>query len=327
LVDLGARAAQVNITADYYPLPNFAREVRLKIGIAGTGRMGSAVAGRLLGLGHEVTVWNRTREKTAPLAAAGATVAATPSALATRCEIVITLLTDAAAIDAMYQGADGLLAGDVRDTLFIDMSTVRPGTEVALAARVTAKGAAFIECPVGGTVGPAKEGKLLGFVGGETGDVARARPVLHQLCRRVEHVGPVGAGARMKLAINLPLLVYWQALAEALSLCQPLGIDAPRLLDIFADTSGAPNMLKVRGASIAATLQGHETAPVTVDIETIRKDLGTMVEEAGAMSRTLPLAARALECFDEAVEEGWGARDITMFPVRWLAKSGSDSDP
>jgi 3-hydroxyisobutyrate dehydrogenase len=124
----------------------------------------------------------------------------------------------------------------------------------------------------------------------------------------------------MKLAINLPLLVYWQALGEALSLCQPLGIDAARLMDILADTSGAPNMLKVRGASIAATLQGKETTPVTVDIDTVRKDLRTMVEEARAMSRTLPLTARALECFDEAVKDGWGARDVTMFPVRWLQR-------
>ena len=124
----------------------------------------------------------------------------------------------------------------------------------------------------------------------------------------------------MKLAINLPLLVYWQALGEALSLCQPLGIDATRLMDIFADTSGGPNMLKVRGPSIAATLQGKETSPVTVDIDTIRKDLRTMVEEARSMSRTLPLTSRALECFDEAVKDGWGARDVTMFPVRWLRR-------
>jgi 3-hydroxyisobutyrate dehydrogenase len=287
----------------------------LKIGIAGTGRMGAAIAGRLLGLGHEVTVWNRTPGKTRTLAAAGAKVAATPAELAAHVEIVLTILTDAAAIDAMYDGAHGLLSGDVRGKLFVDMSTVRPETEVALAAKVTAKGAAFIECPVGGTIGPAKEGRLLGFVGGEAGDVARAKPVLDQMCRRVEHVGVVGAGARMKLAINLPLLVYWQALGEALSLCQPLGIDATRLMDIFADTSGGPNMLKVRGPSIAATLQGKETSPVTVDIDTVRKDLRTMVEEARSMSRTLPLTSRALECFDEAVKDGWGARDVTMFPL------------
>ena len=292
----------------------------MKIGIAGTGRMGAAIAGRLFGLGHEVTVWNRTPEKTRVLEAAGASVAATPRELASSVEIVVTILTDAAAIDATYHGGEGLLAGDVGGKLFIEMSTVRPETPVALLARVKAAGAAMIDCPVGGSVGPAKEGKLFGFVGGEAGDVARARPILDQLCRRVEHVGPVGAGASMKLAINLPLLVYWQALGEALSLCAPLGIDPERLIDILADTSGGPNMLKTRGPAIAATLRGKETSPVTVDIETMRKDLRTMVEEARSMGRTLPLTSCALERFDEAVRDGWGARDVTMFPARFLAR-------
>jgi 3-hydroxyisobutyrate dehydrogenase len=286
----------------------------MKIGVAGTGRMGAAIAGRLLGLGHELTVWNRTPEKARALEAAGAGVAAIPRELASRVEIVITILTDAAAIDAAYHGAEGLLAGDVRGKLFIEMSTVRPETPVALLAAVRDRGAAMIDCPVGGSVGPAKDGKLFGFVGGEASDVARAKPVLDQVCRRVEHVGPVGAGARMKLAINLPLLVYWQALGEALSLCAPLGIEPARLMDILADTSGGPNMLKARGPAIAATLQGKETAPVTVDIGTMRKDLRTMIDEAASMGRTLPLTACTLERFDEAVRDGWGERDVTMFP-------------
>ncbi|MGZ5065684.1 MAG: NAD(P)-dependent oxidoreductase [Usitatibacter sp.] len=293
----------------------------MNVGIAGTGRMGAAIAGRLLGLGHDVTVWNRTAEKTKALAAAGAGVAAAPSELASRAEIIITILTDAAAIDATYEGSQGLLAGDVRGKLFIEMSTVRPETPIALREKVRARGAAMIDCPVGGSVGPAKDGKLLGFVGGEASDVARAKPVLDQLCRRVEHVGPVGAGARMKLAINLPLLVYWQALGEALSLCAPLGIEPARLMEILADTSGGPNMLKTRGPAIAATLQGKETTPVTVDIETMRKDLRTMVEEARSMGHALPLTACALERFDEAVRDGWGARDVTMFPARFLNRS------
>ena len=291
----------------------------MKIGIAGTGRMGSAVAGRLLHLGREVAVWNRTAAKTFALAAAGARIADSARGLAMGCDVVITMLTDAAAVEATYASAAGLLAGEVRGKLFIEMSTVRPETQIALASRVRSKGAAMIDCPVGGSVGPAKDGKLFGFVGGTPADVERARPVLEQLCRRIEHVGPVGAGARMKLAINLPLLVYWQALAEALSLCAPLGIEPARLIDILADTSGGPNMLKARGASIAATLQGKETSPVTVDIDTMRKDLRTMIEEARSMNRSLPLTSRALECFDEAVKDGWGARDVTMFPVLSLS--------
>ena len=290
----------------------------MKIGIAGTGRMGAAMAARLLACSHSVSVWNRTRPKTEALERAGAAVAATPQELSTHADIVITMLTDALAIDATYRGAQGLLAGEVRGKLFIDMSTVRPEIEKELAQSIRTKGAALVECPVGGTVGPAKEGKLFGFVGGEAADVEQARPVLNDLCRRVEHVGAIGAGASVKLAINLPLLVYYQALGEALSLCQNIDIDPARLIDIFADTSGGPNMLKVRGAAIAATLQGKETTPVTFDVNLIRKDLRTMLDEAQALSVRLPLTAQALERYDEAALNGFGGSDATMLPAYWL---------
>jgi 3-hydroxyisobutyrate dehydrogenase len=178
----------------------------------------------------------------------------------------------------------------------------------------------MIECPVGGTIGPAKDGKLFGFVGGEPADVARARPLLEQMCRRIEHVGPVGAGASMKLAINLPLLVFWQAFGEALALCRPLGLDAGRLIDIFSDTSGGPAVLKNRGAVLTAAIQGKDTGPITVDIDAMRKDLRTMVEEARALGKQLPVTARALECYDQASEAGLGKGDITAIPVRWMTR-------
>ena len=294
----------------------------LKIGIAGTGRMGAAIAARLLGLGREVAVWNRTADRTRPLAEAGASVAASPAELATSVDIVITILTDAAAIESVYAGAGGLLAGGLGGKLVIEMSTVRPEAEETLATRVRAKGGAMVDCPVGGSVGPAKEGKLFGFVGGDADDVARARPVLEQLCRRVEHVGPVGAGARMKLAINLPLLVYWEAFAEALALIAPLGLEPARVIDILADTSGGPNVLKTRGAALAAAMAGAAPASVSVDIETMRKDLRTMVEEAAAAGLTLPVTARALDCYDAVAQAGEGGRDITAFATRALSRSG-----
>jgi 3-hydroxyisobutyrate dehydrogenase len=293
----------------------------MRIGIAGTGRMGAAIATRLLGLGHEVGVWNRTAEKARALAAAGARMVTTPSGLARQAEIVISILSNAEAVDAAYAGANGLLSGDVAGKLFIEMSTVRPQAERALAERVQRKGAAMIECPVGGTVGPAREGKLFGFVGGDAADVARAKPLLDQMCRRVEHVGPIGAGAAMKLAINLPLLVFWQSFGEALSLCEQLDLDPARLVDIFADTSGGPNVLKGRGPMIVAALQGKDTGPITFDVELIRKDLRTMIEEAGSRGMTLPVAARALECFDEAAKEGLDSSDAVTLPVRWMKRA------
>ena len=293
----------------------------MKVGVVGIGRMGAAIAGRLLGLGHEVTVWNRSADKARALAAAGAKVASTPAELAGEAECIISILSNAEAIDQAYAGAGGLLSGNVAGKLFIEMSTVRPETEKALAQKVKAKGAALIECPVGGTVGPAKDGKLFGFVGGDAADVARAQPLLDQMCRRVEHVGPIGAGASMKLAINLPLLVFWQSFGEALSLCEDLGLDPARLVNIFADTSGGPNVLKGRGPMIVAALQGKDTGPITFDVDLIRKDLRTMIEEAASRGMTLPVAASALASFDEAAKEGLNASDAVTLPVRWMKRA------
>ncbi len=286
----------------------------MKIGMAGTGRMGAAIAQRLAGRGHQVTVWNRTVDKARAL---GLPVAENPSRLLESSDIIISILTDASAIEAVYAK---LLSGDVKRKLFIEMSTVRPETQKRLAEKVKAKGAALVECPVGGTVGPAKDGKLFGFAGGEAADVARARPLLDQMCRRVEHVGPVGAGAAMKLAINLPLMVFWQSFAEALSLCEPLGIDPARLMDIFADTSGGPNLLKVRGKAIASVLAGNDPGPVTFNVDSMRKDMRTMIEEARALGHALPVVERALECFDSAARAGLGEADCTMLPVAWLKR-------
>src|SRR5215467_1326783 len=140
------------------------------------------------------------------------------------------------------------------------------------AAKVRAKGAAFVECPVGGSVGPARTGKLIGLMGAEEPDAVRARPLLEQLCRRLEHAGPVGAGAVLKLAINMPLMIYWQALGETLALCRDVNVDPARLMDLFSDTSGGPNVLKVRGGPIADMLKGGEGGAATFDIDSCRKD-------------------------------------------------------
>jgi 3-hydroxyisobutyrate dehydrogenase len=291
----------------------------MRIGIAGVGRMGAAIAERLIGQGHAVTVWNRTAGRTAPLEALGAEVAATPAELVGAVDAVVTILTDAAALEAVFGGAEGLLAGPVAGKLFIEMSTVRPGTEEALAEKVRAAGAAFVECPVGGTVAPAKDGKLFGFAGGDAADVERAGPVLDALCRRVEHVGPVGAGARVKLAINLPLAVYWQALGEALALCRGVGLEGSRIVSIFADTSGAPNVLKARGELVAKALDGAEMAG-TFDIDGLRKDLGTMLAEAEGLGVALPVTEAARDAYDAASAAGLGRLDGAQQSAFWRAR-------
>ena len=298
----------------------------MQIGIAGIGKMGAAIAQRLIEVGHTVTVWNRSADKLKPLVAAGAAVAATPAELAGKSEVIITILTDAAAIDAVYGGASGLLAGDVRGKLFIEMSTVRPQTQLALSTKVRAKDAALVECPVGGSTGPARQGKLIGLMGAESADAARARPILEQLCRRLEHCGPIGSGSVMKLTINMPLMIYWQALGEALALCRPLGLDPARIMDLLADTSGGPNVLKVRGAGVAQMLKGGDAGPVTFDVDSAVKDLRTMVAEGKAHGVELPLTETTLGCYEETKRNVSGAAEVSAVSIYWANRAKQRSE-
>jgi len=289
----------------------------MHVGVAGLGLMGSAIAQRLIEAGHRVTVWNRTPGKAKPVTDAGATLATTPAELASAAEAVITILTDAAAIEAVYHAPAGLLAGDVGGKLFIEMSTVRPATAVALAQKVRARGAVPVECPVGGTIGPARQGQLVGLMGADPADAARARPLLEQLCRRIDHCGPVGAGATVKLAINLPLMISWQAFGEAFALCRDLGIEPQRLLNLFTDISATTNALKARAVMVIAMMNGGDPGGITFTVDSGVKDLRTMVAEGRARGLELPLTERALACFEEASRSGWAASDAAALAVHW----------
>ncbi|HMK80791.1 MAG TPA: NAD(P)-dependent oxidoreductase [Xanthobacteraceae bacterium] len=291
----------------------------MQIGIAGLGRMGAAMAARLMETGHTLTVWNRTAEKAGPLTQAGAQAADTPEDLAEHSDVIITILIDANAIDHVYNGERGLLAGDVTDKLFIEMSTVRPEVQIALANVVRATGARFVECPVGGTTGPARQGKLFGFMGAEPADAELAKPILDQLCRRLEHVGPVGNGALAKLAINMPLMIHYQALGEALAMARPLGLEPERMMDILADTSGGPNVLKTRGPVLAKMMRG-EDVPVMFPLEGCIKDLQAMQAEGKARGLTLPLIQMTLACMQESAAKGLGAKEVGVHSVYWSKK-------
>ena len=292
----------------------------MKVGIAGIGKMGNAIGSRLLSLGYSVTVWNRTSDKASTLLNAGAQWASSPKVLAESVDTVITLLTNEAAIDAVYSGTEGLLSGAGAHPTFIDMSTVNPAKPPELALRVKAVGAAYLECPVGGSIGPAKEGKLLGFVGGNAADLAKVQALLEHLCKRVEHVGTYGAGSTMKMAVNLPLMVYWQTLGEALSLIDHLKLDPQRVVDILSESSGGPNMLKVRGPLLVQALGHQKNDTVTVDVATMRKDMRTMLALAQTNHRELPLTSMALEKFNEAADSGLDGKDCTQLPVWWLGQ-------
>jgi len=287
-------------------------------GICGLGRMGAAIGERLLDEGEDLAVWNRTEERARALVERGATRLATPAALAAACATVIVMVLDERAQDAVYDGPDGLLGADLGGVTVIDMSTVSPASVPPRAQAVRARGGAFVECPVGGTVAPARSGKLLGMAGGRAGDVARVRPLLEKLCRRVEHVGEAGAGAAMKLAINLPLIVYWEALGEALSLCEAAGIDLDLAGDVLADSSGAISVAKARIPGILDALRGAGPAPANFALAGSAKDLGLAVEAAMDAGAQAPVARAALASVREAVVDGWGERDFPM-QAAWRA--------
>jgi 3-hydroxyisobutyrate dehydrogenase len=289
----------------------------MKIGVCGTGRMGSAIAQRLMSVGHEIGVWNRNPAKTKPLVDAGARLFASPAQLVEGCEVTIVMLLNDTATEAVYRAPDGILKARLAGKLIVEMSTIRPDTMKSNGSSVLQQGGAFVECPVGGSTVPAKEGKLLGLVGGSKADVARALPIMEQMCRRIEHVGDLGAGSMMKLAVNLPLLVYWQALGEALTICKPLNLPADRLIDILTDTSGAPTAMKGRGPVIAKVLGGAPLGEAAFGLNAAKKDLACAVQFASSLHAELPVTASALACYEEAETAGLGDADATAISTRW----------
>jgi 3-hydroxyisobutyrate dehydrogenase len=294
----------------------------MKIGVCGTGRMGSAIAQRLMSGGHEIGVWNRNSTKTKPLVDAGAKLFASPAELVEGSEVTIVMLLNDAATEAVYRAPNGILRAKLGGKLVIDMSTVRPDTMKSNGSAALQQGAAFVEAPVGGSTGPAKEGKLFGLVGGTNADVGRAMPLLEKMCRRIEHVGEIGSGSMMKLAVNLPLLVYWQALGEALTICKPLNLPADRLIDILSDTAGTPTAMKGRGALIAKVLGGAPLGETAFGLNAAKKDLACAVQFGASIHAELPVTASALACYEEAEAAGLGDADATAVSTRWTQRKG-----
>jgi 3-hydroxyisobutyrate dehydrogenase len=174
---------------------------------------------------------------------------------------------------------------------------------------------------VGGSTGPARQGKLIGLMGADGTDAARARPLLEQLCRRIEHAGPVGSGAVLKFAVNLPLMVYWQALGEALALARSVAVTPERLMDLLSDTSGAATVLKVRAPGIAAMLKGGESGPVTFNVDGGIKDMQSMLAEAKTRGVELPLVERTLACYQETKRHRSGEAEISAVSVYWANRN------
>jgi 3-hydroxyisobutyrate dehydrogenase-like beta-hydroxyacid dehydrogenase len=283
--------------------------------------MGAAMAQRLLDCGANVVVWNRSRAAVDRLAAAGATVAESPQQLVESCSQVMTMLRDDAAAEAVYLGEAGLIGSHAKGCLFLEMSTLRPGTARQLHKRAREYGAAMLDAPVSGTVAPALKGQLVALVGGDAQDLSRAEPILAMLTRRVIHAGPPGQGALLKLVVNLPLAVYWHALSEALELGEAGGLARKLMLETIADSAAAIAVLGLKTPILLG-----ESSEVAFDLVSMCKDLTLITDEATDLGTNGSATAAALQAYLAAVDEGLGEKDVVAIACRRADRGHSRHD-
>jgi 3-hydroxyisobutyrate dehydrogenase len=281
----------------------------MKIGIVGLGRMGAAMSERLRSQGFEVVGWDQNAAANQKLAAGGLRIAANPRGVAAESEIVISSITEDNGARQIFTGPDGFLQTDVNGKLFIEMSTLQPMTGRELAPLVEARGARLIEAPVLGTIPQVRAGTLFAMVGGRAEDLPRARLVLDKMTRRIVHMGPHGAGYAMKLAANIGLGAYVQALAESLALGAKQGLGLDQMLDALSESATATGWLKAK----TGVLKG-EAAEMTLDIRTLRKDLMSAVATGALTGVPMPLSAGALASLSAAVDGNYGSGDIAELP-------------
>lgn len=283
------------------------------VGVLGTGRMGGAMARALTAAGFEVVLWNRTPAAAEALATElGGRSVASPRDVAAAADVCITMLADGAAVDAVYAGPEGLVAGARRGNVLVDASTVPPATLRAHAAAIRAAGAGLLDSPVSGSVTLAESGRLTLMVGGEPADLERARPVLDALAGTVFHLGPLGSGAAMKLAVNTVIFGLNQALAEGLVLAEAAGIRRELAYDVLtASAVGAPYVGYKRGAFL-----DPDGTPVAFALDLAAKDLRLIADLARDVGVDLPQAAANLAAIVEAAAEtGGGDRDFSAVAV------------
>ncbi len=275
------------------------------IGLIGLGKMGMALAQRLSERGESVIAWDRDGARVKRAADAGAKVADAPRAVASGAETVLSIITEDGGARALWEGKGGFLEVDIKGKLFIEMSTLQPMTVRALAALAARNGASFIDCPLLGSIPTVREGKLVALVGGSEDDVARAKAVLAHLTQRVEHIGPVGAGAAMKLVVNNMMGSYLQILAESLAMGATQGLTLQRMIEVIGTSITATPWFNAK----KKVLLGGED-DTTLDIRTLRKDLLSVVATAALHGVPTPAAAATAASLSAAVEAGEGGSDI-----------------
>lgn len=277
-----------------------------RIAFLGLGAMGGRMAARLLGAGHELTVWNRSAAAAAPLLAAGARQAASPRAAADGAEVVWSMVYDDAASRTIWlDPASGALAAMPRDALAIESSTLTPRWLHELAGVSLERGIAFVDAPVAGSRPQAEAGQLVFMAGGDAAAVARARPLFGVLGGAVHHVGAGGAGAWLKLAVNALFAAQVAAVGEQLAVLRRAGIDPQRALEALR---AMPVLSPAAAGAGALMLAGNYAPQAPVDL--IAKDLGYAIAEARRVGGAIPLAEAVKERFIAAQTAGLGGENV-----------------
>jgi 3-hydroxyisobutyrate dehydrogenase-like beta-hydroxyacid dehydrogenase len=275
------------------------------IGFCGLGRMGAPMAGRLIDAGHDVIVWNRTRQRAEPLSERGAKVAETPAQAASGAGALITMLTDADVLDAVLFGPDGAAEALRPGSTLIEMSTI--GSDAVRAVRDRLPDAvAMIDAPVLGSIPQAEAGELNVLVGANDDDLARFRDVLATL-GQVAHIGPPGSGAAMKLVANSTLGALVATLGEALALGDALDLDQGTVLDVLMGTPMAIVIERQR-----SMIESGSYRPA-FSLSLARKDLRLVTEAAADRDRDLRVASASESWLDQA--EGAGLGDLNYSAV------------
>lgn len=282
----------------------------MRIGFAGLGHMGLPMAGRLADAGVSLTVWNRTASRAAPLADRGVPVAASLPDLAAGSDVLITMLADGQASRDVWCGPDGLLAACPRGCTGVDMSTTGPSAAREIAAEAARHGADFLDAPVSGSTALAAQGTLTTMVGGPAEALERVRPVLAALTARQLHLGPAGAGAAMKLAVNIMIAATNQAVAEALALAADAGITPASAYDTLAASAVASPFLGYKRDAYLADDTGPEI-PVAFTTALMAKDLELALNLADGTALPLPVATAARHSLAAACAAGYADADFS----------------
>jgi 3-hydroxyisobutyrate dehydrogenase-like beta-hydroxyacid dehydrogenase len=275
------------------------------LGFIGLGTMGGQMVARLLDKGHTITSYNRTRSKAEWLIKKGMRWAASPREVASVADITFAMVTNSAALTAIADGPDGLLAGLVAGKIFVDISTVAPAVSRALADRVRQKGADMLDAPVSGSVVTLQQGKLSVMVGGRAESFARVKPVLEDIGPKVTHVGDNGLALTLKIALNLQLAVQMLAFSEGVLLAEKSGIKRETAVDVMVHSAIASPMVQYRGPFV---LKQPEEA--WFDVNMMQKDMLLAMELGRQLDVPLPTTAVSNEFLTAARGMGMTKKDF-----------------